>query len=402
MTKPTFQRVAWWFLVVTALMGLALLGVTIRYAQNPFLIIPIAAETVVGGIVARRRPESPMGWVFLGVGSLAGILSVSVAVTVIAAESGGPIAWWGVLAAWVGNWIWYPLFYMLSTLTLLLYPSGLLSPRWRPVLWVSLAGLGGVIAAAALLPELPVDFDPDGVATRTIPNPIAPAFMPNVNAVEELGVVKVLGVISFTCFFAAIVSSILRVRRSTGIEREQMRWIGYSLALIVVFAVLSSLAGSAANSLWGKLGQALVLSFFVVSCGIAIMRYRLYDIDRIISRTASYALVTGVLIAVYLAVVTAMSQLLPDSSSLAVAAATLSVAAVFRPVLRRMQAIVDRRFNRSSFDAERTIDSFALRLRDEVSADVVTADLVGVVDRVFQPTSAAVWIRRPNESGDRT
>ncbi len=388
-------------LVLTALVGLAFVGVTIGQAQNPFLLIPIAAETVVGGIVARRRPDNPMGWVFLGVGGLAGILSISVGLTFIASDAGGAIPWWGVLAAWVGNWVWYPLFYLLTTLTLLVYPSGLLSRRWRPVLWVSLTGLVCVVVAAALMPELPVGFDSNGTATRTVDNPISPSFIPDVAAVEDIGFVKVLGLISIGCFFAALASSILRVRRSRGIEREQMRWFGFALAVIVAFTVLSLFIGSAGSSPWANLLQALVLSFFVVSCGIAILRYRLYDIDRIISRTASYALVTGVLVAVYLVVVTAMSQLLPDSNSLAVAAATLAVAAAFRPVFRRMHAVVDRRFNRSHFDAEQTVESFAARLRDEVSADAVTSDLVGVVDRVFQPASATVWIRRPEGSGVR-
>jgi hypothetical protein len=144
---------------------------------------------------------------------------------------------------------------------------------------------------------------------------------------------------------------------------------------------------------WLNLSEAVALTFVPVACGIAILRYRLYEIDRVISRTASYVLVTGALLGVYVLVVTTVGQLLPESNALAVASATLAAAALFRPLLSSVQRVVDHRFNRARYDAERTVDAFASRLREEVDPDVVTVDLLQVVERTVVPEHASLWLR---------
>ncbi len=393
MSGQVVLRVVWWVMVCVSAVGLVFAAISFREVQNPFLIFPIAAETVVGAVVARKRPENPMGWVFLGVGVLTGVLIMSAGLAEVALSTSGELPWWGLVSAWFASWLWYPLLYLLSTLTLLLYPSGLLSRRWRPVLWLSIVATACFTVVAALLPVIPVAFDPGGGVTHTVANPISPPFMSGTPSLEDSPAAGVLGTIFMGFLLAAVVSSILRVKRSTGVEREQMRWFGFSVALIILLILVEATASDLIPQVWLSLVEALVLSFFVVSCGIAILRYRLYDIDRIISRTTSYLVATGSLIAVYAVTVAAASELLRGRQPLAVAAATLLVAAAFRPLLRRVRRVVDRRFDREHYDAELAVGEFADRLRDEVDPDQVVADLVATAQPALQPSLIAVWIR---------
>lgn len=393
MTKDRVVRVIWWVMVCVSAVGLVFAALSFREVENPFLIFPIAAETAVGAVVARKRPGNPMGWVFLGVGVLTGVLIMSAGLTEVALSTSGELPWWGLISAWFASWLWYPLLYLLSTLTLLLYPSGLLSRRWRPVLWLSIIATACFTVVAALLPVIPVAFDPEGGVTRTVANPISPPFMSGTPSLEDSPAAGVLGTIFMGFLLAAVVSSILRVKRSTGVEREQMRWFGFAIALIILLILIEATLSDLIPQVWLSLGEALVLSFFVVSCGIAILRYQLYDIDRIISRSTSYVLVTGLVVVVYLGVVAAASAVMPVSDTLPVAFATLMAAAVFRPALRWTQTRVDRRFDRSRFDAEQTVQSFANGLRAEVDPDWVSRDLLAVLDRTMQPSVSGVWLR---------
>ena len=375
MTKNRVLRVVWWAMVCLSVVGIMFAAVSFQKVQNPFLILPIAAETVVGAVVARKRPENPMGWVFLGVGALTAPLIVSAGLTDVAASQSGGLPWWGLLSAWVASWTWYPLLYLLTTLTLLLYPSGLLSRRWLPLLWLSLVSVAGFVVGAAMLPAIPIAFDSDGSITRSVANPISPDFMSGTATMEESPAGAVFGTLFLGCLLVAIASSILRVKRSAGIEREQMRWFAFSLAFVILLLLVETTLSDLFPQVWLSFGEALVLSFFVVSCGIAILRYHLYDIDRIISRTTSYLVVTGSLIAIYAVTVAAASELLRGRQPLAVAAATLLVAAAFRPLLRRVRRVVDRRFDREHYDAELAIGGFADRLRASSDEADVRADL---------------------------
>jgi hypothetical protein len=187
-------------------------------------------------------------------------------------------------------------------------------------------------------------------------------------------------------------SSALRIKRSRGVEREQMRWFGFAVVLIALLVVVEATVGGALPPAVLALAETLVLSFFVVSCGVAILRYRLYDIDRIITRSTSYTLVTAFVVVVYLGVVAAASAIVPVSDTLPVALATLVAAALFRPALRWVRTRVDRRFDRARFDSENTVDAFSDRLARVVDAGVVTDELLEVLNKTVQPSSVGLWV----------
>jgi len=191
---------------------------------------------------------------------------------------------------------------------------------------------------------------------------------------------------------------VLRFRSSHGVERQQLRWVaaGAAVAVIGLLAVVALLAleetyGFAPGT-W-LVALALALASLPVAIGVAVLRYRLWDLDRLISRTVTYAVVTALLVLPYLAIVAAIPRLAEGSGSLAVAAATLAVAALFQPLRRRVQDLVDRRFNRRRYDAARTLEGFAARLRDQVDLDALEGELLGVVDQTMQPTQAWLWLR---------
>jgi hypothetical protein len=192
---------------------------------------------------------------------------------------------------------------------------------------------------------------------------------------------------------AALVCVILRFRASRGVERQQLRWVaaGAAVAIIGITVPLGRFRGA-----W--LDPLLVLCV-PATVAVAVLRYRLWDLDRLISRTVTYTAVTVLLVVPYLLVVPAASRLAQGSGSLAVAAATLAVAALFQPMRRRVQDLVDRRFNRRRYDAARTLDAFAVRLRDQLDLDALHGELLGVVDQTMQPTRASLWLRAPARSG---
>jgi hypothetical protein len=270
-----------------------------------------------------------------------------------------------------------------ASFVLLLTPTGRLpSPRWR--WWARLA------AAAALLFLLGsvVDAQPLSDQYPTIRNPLTiPAVAGLLEVVRSLALL-----VSCAAVPVAAGALVIRFRRARGIERQQLRWIALAASLAPL-AVLGVAAGVAMGS-WVIIGWAvsLYLALPVVATGAAILRYRLYDIDRIISRTLAYGLLTVLLGGAYAGVVLGLGQLLGRQSSLVVAAATLAVAAVFQPARRRIQALVDRRFNRRRYDAANMVEAFSARLRDEVDLDALSAELLAVVDQTMQPTTASLWL----------
>ena len=230
--------------------------------------------------------------------------------------------------------------------------------------------------------------------TRTIPNPASVGVLGQVSSPEDHPLFKALALVLLICLVAAITSVGIRFKRSGDVERLQLRWFGFAVFLFIPLIAAELAVGADTDApLWLMLLEAGVVAAIPVSCGVAILRYRLYDIDRIISRTTSYAIVTGTLVGCYALIVTLVSGLLPDSSTLAVAAATLAVAAAFRPLLRRVRTVVDRRFDREHYDAELAVGDFADRLRNANEVISVVDDLGAVVRRVFQPSGVGVWVR---------
>jgi hypothetical protein len=202
-----------------------------------------------------------------------------------------------------------------------------------------------------------------------------------------------LGLLAF-CGVAAVVSLVLRFRRSRGVERQQLKWFTYAASLAILLLVVPSPlpGGAVSDVLFG-----LLVAFIPVSAGIAILRYRLYDIDRLINRTLVYGLLTAILGLVYAGAVLVLGQVFGgvggDPPSWVVAGATLAVAALFQPARRRVQTAVDRRFNRRKYDAVSTVEAFRARLRDEIDLDALSAALLAVVDQTMQPTQASLWLR---------
>lgn len=396
-------RLMWWALVTTTVVAFgSALYLRRSFSSPEFVIVSFAIYAIVGAVVAWRRPENPIGWVFLWIGVLTGLAGLSGAGTEIALERGLPIAWWGVLAAWFEAWFWTPLFVLATVVTFLLYPSGLASPRWRPVLWVTVAATVLATALNAMAPTLGVgntdrespEFNPNSFR---VDNPFSPGIATRMANADEAWWWAIPLLVAAACAVAAVVSTILRTVRARGVEREQMRLFAFAISAIPIYIVVAELTGFALTAA-SDLLFAVVLAMVPTACGVAILRYHLYDIDRVIGRTTAYALVTGVLLGVYALVVASLTQLVPDSGSTgapdswAVALATLVAAALFRPVLGWARRVVARRFNREQFDAELVVERFALRLRDEVDTYQVCEDLLAVLGSTMQPHVSGVWL----------
>jgi hypothetical protein len=193
----------------------------------------------------------------------------------------------------------------------------------------------------------------------------------------------------------ALVCVVLRYRASRGTERQQMRWVGAGAAAAVI-GLLLAIPGLL-GLLPSRTSDVVLVGLLCppVGVAVAVLRYRLWDLDRLVSRTVTYGLVTALLVLPYVLIVPAAGRLAAGSGSLAVAAATLAAAALFQPLRRRIQAVVDRRFNRRRYDAARTVDAFSVRLRDQVDLDALSAELLAVVDQTMQPSQAWLWLRPP-------
>jgi hypothetical protein len=256
---------------------------------------------------------------------------------------------------------------------------------------VVVVGSGALTILAALDPQLGLRDEPVSVA-----NPIGVAWLGDV---EEPPVAFVLFPILVISSAGAVASLVARFRRASGEERQQLKWFTYAgvilIAGFVIFGVLDASIGDRVTLI-----EPVLLSLPPVAAGIAILRYRLYDIDLVINRTLVYAALTGFLGLVYVAGVVGLSQLLPvEGNDLAVAGSTLAVAALFSPARRRIQAFVDRRFYRRRYDAARTVEAFSSRLRDQVDLETLRSDLVGVERETLQPSSVEVWIKEAGGSG---
>jgi hypothetical protein len=393
---PTRTMLAWAVWLVT--FGCCAAGLLVTLA----LVRPLTAALLVEGavyalafalgfatvglVVSLRRPANPIGWLFAAAG-LSSALSVPFEPWIdrlVRDHHALPLA--AQVAAVYAEFAWAPTVALGVTLPALLLPDGRLrSRRWRVVVATSVTGVAMTLGAGSLVPgpleNLPVADNPFGLAGP---------------AGELAGVLVRLGVLLHTASLpAAAVCVLLRFRASSGVERQQMRWVAAGAAGGVAGLLLALPGGL------GLLPNATsFLVFPAVLCppvaiAVAVLRYRLWDLDRLVSRTVTYAVVTALLAVPYLLILPATSRLAGSSGSLAVAAATLAAAALFAPLRRRVQDRVDRRFNRRRYDAARTVAAFAARLREQVDLDALGAELLAVVDRTVQPTRASLWLRPP-------
>ncbi|HEY6589590.1 MAG TPA: hypothetical protein VI751_00950 [Actinomycetota bacterium] len=350
----------------------------------PYLLAIVVAATV-GAVLASRLPRHPVGWLLLGVG-----LSVAGSGVADGYARYGLVARPGVLPAarWIA--IYSPATNIIGLAlvgyVLLLTPTGSLpSPRWR--WWGRLAAAGPVAFVAALTVGPGLVIPP----YDTVIDPVAiPALA---------GAVLVAIVAGFFLTVAGLVvgagSLVARFRRARGVERQQLRWLALAAALTGAGAAVVGVGMAMGATAVPLFAAGVCLALLPLATGAAILRYRLDDLDRIVSRTVAYGLLTVLLGLGYAVVVLGLGRLLPEGSSLVVAAATLAVAAVFQPLRRRIQQAVDRRFNRRRHDAGRIIEAFGARLRDQVDLDTLTAEVLAVVDQTMAPTRASLWLRPP-------
>ena len=344
-------------------------------------LLGLLGPPVLGAVIAARRPANPYGWLWCAYALGWAVVGFSEAYLTYAAEGDLGAVRWASPVVWLGGFVFAPLV-ALTALILLLFPDGRLpSRRWRPLLWaIAAVCLPATVAGALLQPPAPAPPNPAAVG----------AAAPLAEVVANAGVPLL-----FLAVLAAAVSLLARFRRSRGRQRQQLKWLAYGGAFLAAILV-ADLVSLAPPGLWDIVLETLSFGALYLGVGMAVLRHRLYDIDRLINRTLVYGLVTALLAVVYTAGVFLLGRLLDPAtgdSALAVAAATLAVAALFQPARRRIQQAVDRRFNRARYDAARTVEACSARLRDQVDLDSLATELVAVVDQTVQPTSASLWLR---------
>jgi hypothetical protein len=385
-------RLAWTSWVVSVLLSL---GTTVllvlagddtqgeRAAFDAVLAIALLVYPTVGLLVALRRPENAIGWLFCAAGIPLALSSFSYAYATYALITAPGSVPGGSIAAWLSNWVQLPALFGVPALLFLLFPDGRLpSRRWRPALWLTAGAMVGFAAAEALRPGPMADAAVEGT----------------INPIGVAGAGPLLDVVSAMAAVAALLSIVLgaislalRFRRARGVERLQLKWFA-STALLFALACIGGFVVFADNDVAFGLLVVGAFAAIPISAGVAILRYRLYDIDVVINRALVYGALTATLGATYLGLVLLIG-LAVGRSGFAVAVSTLAVAALFRPLRSRIQAVVDRRFYRRRYDAALTLEEFGAHLRDELDLETLTADIRAVVHDTVQPAHVSVWLR---------
>lgn len=349
------------------------------------LLLAFIAFATMGALVAARVPRNALGWIFLAIAVLAATSGVSedYAYRALVTRPGSLPG--GLAVAWWYSWGWFPTL-ILIVLVPLLYPTGrVLSRRWRPVLW-GLIGLVGVVALSFMLYPGPLDGD------KKLPdNPLGVSFMGGARHSTEV----VAGLCTFLLLGGVALSVILRFRRSRGDERQQMKLMTFAVA----FLVLSEIVPGILRLNGGDVLFSIAVVQLPIAVGIAMLRYRLYDVDRLINKTLVYGALTAMLGAAYFGLVLAgqaLSSSVAGGGNLAIAVSTLLVAALFLPLRSRLQGFVDRRFYRRRYDAQRTLERFGARLREQVDLGTLESDLQNVITETMQPTH--VSLSRPDRT----
>jgi hypothetical protein len=365
------------------------------------LLVFVVPSALVGAVVASRQPRNPVGWFFVVSATCWAVNEATgrYAIYGLVIEPGSlPLA---RLMAWPSTWMWEPAVLLIGLFLPLYFPDGrLLSPRWRPVLWLALLfSVGFGVVFGALYPGEMDELSP-GVAGDVpgIVNPLGVEALRLLDRVTQVDII--LAVVLLVSVLCSVASLVVRFRRSDGEERQQMKWLTYAAA--ANFATLVLLMSLPADSAWYPAVNTLsnlVFAGVPVAVGIAVLRYRLYDIDHIINRTLVYGSLTVMLALIYFGGVATTQAIFgaltgqEEQPQLAVVVSTLVIAALFMPLRRRIQAFIDRRFYRRKYDARKTLEAFSARLRDETDLEALNDDLVGVVAETMQPAHASLWLR---------
>ncbi len=366
---------------LTLLTFLLVVDHAVDQSGDVVLLFAGAVFTVLGALILARTDGNRVGWV--------------VSVTGLALLAGGVAGHFGergnLIAGSVSGALWLSWFFLVGLLVFW-FPTGLpLSPRWRWIGWMGFVGEG---LSLTYIVSDQVCLEPSETGTCQVwaDNPIGIPGVPNPEFGELSGLTLALGA-GFVLL--AAVSLVVRYVRARGVERLQVKWFAFAVVFVIALLVAQETIGRAVGipEAVGSYVFGLAVLTMPVAVSVSVLRYRLYEIDRIVSRTVSYTVVVVLLVAVYVGGVTWLSSLLPDQSRLVVAATTLAVAALFNPVRRRVQGWVDRRFNRSRYDTQRVMDRFAGSLRDQVDTAEVVEGWVGVVSETMQPAAVGVWLR---------
>jgi hypothetical protein len=346
-------------------------------------LVTLLVFSAVGAIIASRQPRNAIGWIFCGVGVTLGLNSFAGDYADFWLASGFGNAGLGESAAWLSSWAWSLLLYVPTSSVLLLFPDGRLpSPRWRPVAWGVALGAAGGVAGLALkagpLTDFPQISNPYGVAGPVV------------------GIVGVVGtIVAAGSMVASAVSLIVRLRRTRGEQRQQLKWLAYWGVVAV-----AALGVGALVIPWSVPASILIMSVAMLGLpiftGIAIVRHRLYDIDVIINLTLVYAILSATLAVVYFGGIVVLQRAFTGQDNLpqlAIVASTLAIAALFAPLRRRIQSFIDRRFYRRKYDARKTLETFSTKLREETDLAALSDDLILVIKETMQPAHVSLWLR---------
>jgi hypothetical protein len=398
----TAWRVAW--IICALCLGLATIDLVLvaLNSSHPDVHIPepwightvsAVAFSLVGAVVGSRRPENPIGWLFCAIGVFAAIvlLSSEYAAYALVAQPGTLPG--GLAMVWIRAWVWVP-YVGLFVLLFLVFPEGW--PQSRALRWFASLVLFVIAYGTVLAAFSPGPIDAIGGA---VDNPLGMETLGGVGTNSAVGplesVLYVLGIVAAASLFG-------RMRRARGVQRQQIKWFTYATVVLVGGVVLSFTVSEATGVSWlGEIGFVLRmvgLAGLPMAIGIAVLRYRLYNIDQIINRTLVYSSLTAMLAALYFVGIVVLQRvfvaLTGQESTLAVVASTLLIAASFTPLRQLIQGFIDRRFYRSNYDARKTMETFSATLRNETNLDAVSDDLVGVVRETMQPEHVSLWWRR--------
>ena len=400
MSKRTAFWLAWFTWALYLIIAIVTLLFQMKNAPSNLLsdlfdALVLLAFATVGALIASRRPDNPIGWLFCIstlLWALGNVLQEYTTYALITVPGSLPA---GALMGVIGHWIGGIGFFLMLTFLLLLFPNGHLpSPRWRFLAWL-IAVLLALYSISFLLSPYPYANSAIDLRLEAVRNPIGVGSANDL--FDQLGGITPL--LLFPTILACIVSVFLRFRRASGVERQQLKWFTYGMRLsILMIIIIIILIFSTANggSSWPFY---LAVVCIPISAGIAMLRYRLYDIDVLINRTLIYGILTAVLALAYAISILVLQYLLSaftEGSQLAIVGSTLVIAVLFQPLRSRIQRIIDRRFYRSKYDAARTLSAFSARLRSEVDLQQLSEHLLTVVQETMQPTHVSLWLR-PSE-----